>query len=129
VFTHTDLNCLSVPQYAVEVLNVKQIILCGHYGCGGINTAIKNMEFGIIDNSLRSIKDIHQKTRLRLDGLKNDHDKLNMMCELNVIEQVGNICHSSIVEKTLKNGQGLSVHCWIYTDHMGFLKDPNMRNI
>jgi carbonic anhydrase len=123
---HTDLNCLSVLQYAVEVLRVKHIIVCGHYGCGGVKSAIENKELGLIDNWLRNIKDIYQRHRARLDQLESDRDKLNLLCELNVMEQVANVCHSTIVQNGWRRGQELAVHGWIYSIQDGILRDLNI---
>lgn len=123
---HTDLNCLSVIQYAVEVLKVKHIIICGHYGCGGIKAALDNREHGLIDNWLRNIKDIYRYHENKFDALKNASEKINLLCELNVIEQVANICHTTIVQSAWKSGQELSVHGWIYSIEDGILKDLNV---
>jgi len=123
---HTDLNCLSVIQYAVEVLKVKHIIVCGHYGCGGIQTAMDKKDYGLIDNWLRNIKDIYRSHQDKIDSLQNDKDKINLLCELNVIEQVANICHTSIVQSAWKSGQALTVHGWIYSIEDGILKDLNV---
>ncbi len=123
VVVHTDLNCLSVIQYAVEVLKIKHIIVCGHYGCGGVRTAMQNAEMGLIDNWLRHIKDIYSKHRRLLNEFADDQQKLDKLCELNVIEQVNNVCHSTIVQKAWNRGQELSVHGWIYGIHNGYLKD------
>ena len=123
---HTDLNCLSVIQYAVEVLKVKHIIVCGHYGCGGIQAAMENKEHGLIDNWLRHIKDIYRYHQAEIDSLKNEKDKFNLLCELNVAEQVANICHTTIVQSAWKSGQKLAVHGWIYSLEDGVLKDLNV---
>ncbi|MGH1540447.1 MAG: carbonate dehydratase [Arenicella sp.] len=122
VVVHTDLNCLSVLQYAVDVLKVKHIIVCGHYGCGGVKASIDGNDNGLIDNWLRHIKDVG---RFNADKLKDlgDEEKLNTLCELNVIEQVTNVCNTTIVQKAWKNGADLSVHGWIYDINNGILKD------
>ena len=120
---HTDLNCLAVIQYAVEVLQVKHIIVCGHYGCGGIQAAMENKVHGLIDNWIRNIKDIHRYHQAEIDSLQNENDKVNLLCELNVIEQVANICHTAIVQEAWNSGQALSVHGWIYSIEDGILKD------
>ncbi len=122
VIVHTDLNCLSVIQFAVEVLNVKHIIICGHYGCGGIKAALENHEHGLIDNWLRHIKDVMRFHSKELEGLEHDA-KLDLLCELNVKEQVTNICNTTIVQNAWKNGRELSVHGWIYSIENGILKD------
>jgi carbonic anhydrase len=123
---HTDLNCLSVIQYAVEVLRVKHIIVCGHYGCGGVQAAMDNKEHGLIDNWLRNIKDIYRYHQVKLDSLQTDKEKINLLCELNVIEQAANICHTTIVQTAWRSGQELTVHGWIYSIEDGILKDLNV---
>lgn len=122
VVVHTDLNCLSVLQYSVEVLKVKHIIVCGHYGCGGIKAAMENQEHGLIDNWLRHIKDVIRFNAGKLKGLKHDK-KLDMLCELNVIEQVTNICNTTIVQNAWRKGAKISVYGWIYNIENGILKD------
>ena len=120
---HTDLNCLSVIQYAVEVLKVKHIIVCGHYGCSGINAAMENKEHGLIDNWLQNIKDLYRNQQNEIDALQNDRAKINLLCERNVIEQVKNVCHTTIVQSAWKSGQELAVHGWIYDIEDGILND------
>jgi carbonic anhydrase len=122
VVVHTDLNCLSVIQFAVEVLEVKHIIICGHYGCGGVKAAMTNEEHGLIDNWLRHIKDVIRFNADKFDGLGPD-EKLDLLCELNVKEQVTNICNTTIIQKAWKQGKELSVHGWIYSIENGILKD------
>lgn len=119
---HTDFNCLSVLQYAVDVLKVKHVIICGHYGCGGIDAALKEEPLGLIDNWLGHIKDIAYKHREALIHL-NEHDKSARLCELNVLEQADNVKRSSIVKEALKRGQPLQVHSWIYSLRNGRLKN------
>ncbi len=126
VVIHTDLNCLSVIQYAVEVLKVKHIIVCGHYGCGGIKAALDKKAIGLIDTWLRHIKDVYRLHQESLDALTDQNEKLNRLCEFNVIEQVANVCHTSIVQKAWAAGQDLSVHGWIYSIEDGILKDLNV---
>jgi len=123
---HTDINCLSVIQYAVEILKVKHIIVCGHYGCGGIKAAIDNREHGLIDNWLRNIKDVYRYHQAQIDSLKNEEEKIDLLCELNVVEQVSNICHTTIVQNAWKSGQELAVHGWAYHIEDGLLKDLNV---
>jgi carbonic anhydrase len=123
---HTDLNCLAVIQYAVEVLKVKHIIVCGHYGCGGIQAALENKTHGLIDNWIRNIKDLHRYHQAEIDSLQNEKEKNDLLCELNVIEQVGNISHTEIVQEAWKSGQKLTVHGWIYSIEDGILKDLNV---
>jgi len=123
---HTDLNCLSIIQYAVDVLKVKHIIVCGHYDCGGINAAMDNKEHGLIDNWLRNIKDVHRYHRDRLDAVKDEKERKKLLCEINVIEQVANVCHTTIVQNVWKSGQELAVHGWIYSIENGILRDLNV---
>jgi carbonic anhydrase len=122
VVVHTDLNCLSVIQYAVEVLKVKHIIICGHYGCGGIKAAMEDRDHGLIDNWLRHVKDVIRFNAEKFEGLEHD-EKLDLLCELNVKEQVTNICNTTIVQNAWKQGVELSVHGWIYNIENGILKD------
>ena len=119
---HTDFNCLSVLQYAVDVLKAKHVIVCGHYGCGGVEAALQDQQFGLIDNWLGHIKDIVYKHREELSSL-NEHDKSARLCELNVLEQADNVKRSNIVKDALKRGQSLQVHSWIYSLRNGRLKD------
>ena len=120
---HTDLNCLSVIQYAVEVLKVKHIIVCGHYGCSGVHAAMENKEHGLIDNWLQNIKDIYRFHQAKIDALHDENEKVNLLCELNVIKQVANVCHTTIVQNAWRSGQELTVHGWIYGIEDGILKD------
>jgi carbonic anhydrase len=122
VVVHTDLNCLSVIQFAVEVLRVKHIIVCGHYGCGGIKAAMDNQEYGLIDNWLRHVKDVSRFNAEKLKGLEHD-EKLDLLCELNVVEQVTNVSNTTIVQQAWRKGADLSVHGWIYNIENGILKD------
>jgi len=124
---HTDFNCLSVIQYAVDVLKVTDIILCGHYNCGGVAAALKNDSFGIIDNWIRNIKDVYFMHRDELDALPdNSLEKVNRLCELNVKEQVANLCHTTIIQDAWRRNQELAVHGWIYGLDNGLLKDLNL---
>ncbi|MCB0263362.1 MAG: carbonate dehydratase [Calditrichaeota bacterium] len=120
---HTDLNCLSVIQFAVEVLKVKHIIVCGHYGCGGVKAAIDDQEHGLIDNWLQHIKDVYRQHQSKVDALPGEQEKVDMLCELNVREQVINVCHTTILQNAWKSGQNVSVHGWIYRIDDGLLKD------
>jgi carbonic anhydrase len=120
---HTDLNALSVIQYAVEVLKVKHIIVCGHYGCGGIKASMDDHEHGLIDNWLRHIKDVRRFHEEKLAKISDEDKKLDRLCELNVVEQVRNICHTTIVQKAWKQGNILHVHGWVYDMNTGTLKD------
>jgi carbonic anhydrase len=123
VVVHTDLNCLSVLQYAVDVLDVEHVIVCGHYGCGGVQAALHNNRLGLIDNWLRHVQDVRNKHRAALDDLPSDAARLNRLCELNVIEQVFNVCQTTIVQSAWDRGKKLEVHGWIYDLHDGLLKD------
>ncbi len=123
VVVHSDLNCLSVMQFAVEVLKVKHIIICGHYGCGGIQTALKNKQHGLIDNWLRHIKDVYRTHQAEVDACGTDKDRVNRLCELNVTEQARNVARTTIVQNAWKNGQELSVHGLCYSIEDGLLRD------
>jgi carbonic anhydrase len=127
VVVPTDLNCLSVIQYAVEVLKVKHIIVCGHYGCGGVQASMQSTEHGLIDNWLCHIKRVHQNNEEELLSISDMTERLNRLCELNVIEQVKNICHTTVVQRAWRNNSELSVHGCIYTLETGILKDLNVR--
>ncbi len=120
---HTDMNCLSVMQYAVEILQVKHIIVCGHYGCGGIQAAIDTKPHGLIDNWLGHLRDIYRKYENELIDISSKPELLNRLCELNVIEQVKNVSQSTIVQDAWNRGQTLWVHGWIYGVTDGLLKD------
>lgn len=120
---HSDLNCLSVLQFGVEVLQVKHIIVCGHYGCGGVRAAAQPMQLGLIDNWLRHLKDIYYKHQQELNALSDEVQRLDRFCELNVLEQVQHVCQTSIVQSAWQRGQSLAVHGWIYGLHDGLLKD------
>ncbi len=120
---HSDLNVLSVIEYAVNVLKVKDIILCGHYGCGGVQAALERCEHGIVDNWLRVIKDTYRSHADHFHAIESEKEEINLLCELNVVEQVRNICHTSIVQNAWINGETLSVHGVIYGVEDGILKD------
>lgn len=122
VVVHTDLNCLSVLQFAVDVLNVKHVVICGHYGCGGIEAAMTDNEYGLVDNWLRHVKDVYRFNEKKFDGLDN-RQKHNLLCELNVKEQVRNISNTTIVKNAWKAGKELSIHGWVYNIENGILKD------
>lgn len=127
VVVPTDLNCLSVIQFAVEVLKVKHIIVCGHYGCGGVKASMQSIEHGLIDNWLCHIKSVHQKNEDELLAIDDQKKRIDRLCELNVIEQVKNICHTTVVQRAWRNYKELSVHGCIYTLETGILKDLNVR--
>jgi len=122
---HTDMSLLSVVQYAVEVLKVKHIIVCGHYGCGGVIGAMKGDSLGLIDNWLRFIKDIYHRNGALLDELPADK-RADKLCELNVIQQVANLAHTTIVQDAWQRGQRLAIHGWIYDIKDGLLRDMDV---
>jgi len=122
VVVHSDLNCLSVIQYAVNVLEVKHIIVCGHYGCGGVKAAFEGHSQGLIDNWLRHIKDVYRWHKEEIDAQATEKDKINLLCEKNVIEQVANVCHSTVVQRAWKTNRDLTIHGWIYSIENGLLK-------
>lgn len=120
---HTDLNCLSVMQYAIDHLKVKHIIVCGHYGCGGVLASMDDNEYGLIDNWLRHIKDVHRFHQNKLDQLNDPTEKFNALCELNVIEQVANVCNTTSVRNAWQRGQKVTIHGFVYKLADGILKD------
>lgn len=122
VVSHTDFNCLSVIQYAVEVLEVRHVIVCGHYGCGGVAAALADAPLGLIDNWLRHIKDVAEGNNW-IDTAPTGPARAEELCELNVAAQVRNVCHTTIVQDRWRSGKPLSVHGWIYSLKDGLLKD------
>ncbi len=120
---HSDMNMLSVLDYAVNVLKVRHVIVCGHYGCGGIKAAMGNSSFGIIDNWIRHIKDIYRLNKEKLNEIENEEDRFNKFVELNVKEQVLNLAKTSIVQGAWKNGQELFLHGWVYGLNSGYVTD------
>ncbi len=120
---HTDLNMLSVLQYAVEVLKVKHIIVCGHYECGGVKAALTQKNFGLINKWLRNIKDVYRVHRDEINSISDEKVKVDRLCELNVIEQVNHLAETSIVQKAWKNRQGPMLHGWMFDLHDGILKE------
>ena len=123
VVVHTDLNCLSVLQYAVDVLDVEHVIVCGHYGCGGVQAALRGSRLGLIDNWLRHVQDVRKKHAVSIDALPDDATRLHRLCELNVMEQVLNVCETTIVQSAWDRGKKLEVHGWIYDLKDGLLND------
>ena len=123
VVVHADLNCLSVLQFAVEVLNVEHIIVCGHYGCGGVRAALRDDRLGLVDNWLRHVQDVRWKHHAQLDLLPTEEKRHDRLCELNVNEQVVNVSQTTVVRDAWARGQSLSVHGWIYDLHDGLLRD------
>jgi carbonic anhydrase len=123
---HTDLNCLSVMQFAVDILKVRHIIICGHYGCSGVQAALRRDRIGLSDNWLRHLADVIQKHHERLAGVGADSEAPNLLCELNVIEQAANVCQTTIARDAWERGQELTVHGWIYGLKDGLLRDLHM---
>jgi carbonic anhydrase len=126
VVVHTDLNCLSATQFAVEALKVKHIIVCGHYGCGGVKAAMQNLKLGLIDNWLRHVQDVVQKHGALLAGISEESERVNKLCELNIIEQVYNVCQTTVVQSAWERGQELTVHGWVYALSDGLVRDLNI---
>lgn len=123
VVVHTDFNCLSVLQFAVDLLGVSHIIVCGHDGCGGVQAAMQNLKLGLADNWLRHVQDVMQRHEARLSEISDEGERLNRLCELNVIEQALNVSRTTIVQNAWKRGQELAVHGWIYGISDGLLRD------
>lgn len=123
VVVHTDLNCLSVLQFAIDVLGVKHIIVCGHYGCSGVHAALVRRRIGLADNWLRHVQDVHVKHGRYLGEALPTRVKQDRLCELNVLEQVVNVCQTTIVQDAWERGQTLTIHSWIYGLQDGLLRD------
>ena len=123
VVVHTDLNCLSAIQFAVDVLHIEHIIVCGHYSCGGILAALQDNKLGLIENWLRHVQDVRAKHRAELDALETEEKQHDRLCELNVIEQVINLSRTTVVRDAWSRGQALTVHGWIYDLSDGLLRD------
>ncbi|KAI9472393.1 MAG: carbonic anhydrase [Benjaminiella poitrasii] len=119
VVNNCDLNCLSVLQYAVDVLKIEHIIVCGHYNCGGVTAAYGKQQYGLMDNWLRSIKDVYRLHIDELEQLNDDNERINKLVELNAINSAKNVCHTTIVQNAWKTGQPLTVHAWAYDIHDG----------
>src|SRR4051794_30470785 len=119
---HTDLNCLSVMQFAVDILKVQHIIVCGHYGCSGVGAALRGDRLGLSDNWLRHLQDVREKYR-QLLAKGEETEKVDRLCELNVVEQVTNVCCTTIARDAWERGQQLTIHGWIYGLHGGLLRD------
>ena len=124
VVVHTDLNCLSVIQFAVDVLKIRHIIVCGHYGCSGIRASLMKERHGVVDNWLRHIQDVEHAYQAELGGIADEEKRLDRLCELNVVEQVSNVCRTTIVEDAWARRQALTVHGWIYG-----IQDGQLRNL
>ncbi|MFN2476159.1 MAG: carbonate dehydratase [Chthoniobacterales bacterium] len=123
IVVHTDLNCLSAMQFAVDVLKVRHIIVCGHFGCGGVLAALRRERIGLCDNWIRHIQDVHEKHRARFATLAGEQTAHNLLCQLNVIEQVVNVCATAIAQDAWRRGQELVVHGWVYGLGDGLLRD------
>ena len=123
VVVHSDLNCLSVLQFAVDVLKVKHVIVCGHYGCGGVQAALENQRLGLIDNWLRHVQDAAEKHRAELDAIASHGERAARLCELNVMEQVANVAQTTVVQGAWDRGQDVAVHGWIYGLRDGRVRD------
>ena len=126
VVVHTDLNCLSTIQFAVEVLHVHHIVVCGHYGCGGVLAALRGEKLGLVDNWLQHVRDVRLRHEQHLATLANDKERHERLCELNVLEQVCNVSQTTIVRDAWQRGQELAVHGWIYDIRDGLLRDLNV---
>ncbi len=123
VVVHTDLNCLSVLQFAVDVLKIRDVIVCGHYGCGGVGAALRGDRLGLIDNWLRHVQDVRDRHRDELAALPDEGARVDRLCELNVVAQVANVCETTIVQDAWARRQPLTVHGWIYGLGDGRLRD------
>ena len=126
VVVHTDLNCLSTMQFAVDVLHVRHIIVCGHYGCTGVLAALRDQKLGLSDNWLRHVQDVRWQHQAQMDALQGEKQRHDRLCELNVVEQVVNVCQTTAVQDAWARGQALAVHGWIYDIHDGLLRDVGM---
>jgi carbonic anhydrase len=123
VVVHADVNCLSCLQYAVDVLKVRDIIVCGHYGCGGVLAALRDDKLGLVDNWLRHVQDVKLKHRIEIERLAGEPERHRRLCELNVIEQVTNVSQTTVVREAWTRGQALAIHGWIYDVADGLLRD------
>ncbi|MGV8899165.1 MAG: carbonate dehydratase [Burkholderiaceae bacterium] len=126
VVVHTDLNCLSVLQFAIDVLGVKHVIICGHYGCSGVHAALTRRRIGLADNWLRHVQDVHQKHEKYFGEVLHSREQQDRLCELNVIEQVTNLCRTTILQDAWERGQDVTVHGWVYGLHDGLLRELGM---
>ena len=126
VVVHSDLNALSVMQFATDMLKVRHIMVVGHYGCGGVLAALKELRIGLADNWIRHVQDVRNKHRAWLDGLPDDDARLKALCELNVLEQALSVCETTVVQDAWARGQSVVVHGWVYGLHNGLLDDLKM---
>jgi len=120
---HTDFNCLSVLEYAIDLLKIQHVIVCGHYGCGGVRAAMQDHQLGLVDNWLRNIRDVYARFKDELEAISDPTQRFNRLVELNVMQQLLNVCHTTIVQKAWSRGQPLWVHGWVYDLRHGTLKD------
>lgn len=125
LFPHTDFNCLSVLEYAVDLIKIEHVIVCGHYGCGGVKAAMEDHRLGLVDNWLRNIRDVHARFKEELDKIPDQNERYRRLIELNVLQQVLNICHTTIVQGAWERKQPLWVHGWVYDVATGSLSDLN----
>ena len=125
VLVHTDLNCLSTIQYAVDVLKVKHILVVGHYGCGGVTAALQGMRMGLVDNWLRHVQDVRDKYRNWLGGIDDMTERAARLCELNVVEQMLNVCETTVLRDAWQRGQEIAVHGWMYSLADGAVRELN----
>lgn len=123
LFPHTDINCLSVLEFAVDILHVEHVIVCGHYGCGGVKAAMEDHQLGLVDNWLRNIRDVYAIHKGELEAIQDPIERHNRLVELNVLQQVKNITHTTIVQGAWHRGQSLSIHGWVYDMASGKLRD------
>lgn len=126
VVAHTDLNCLSVLQFAIDVLKIRHVMIVGHYGCSGVRAALESTRVGLADNWLRHVQDVTDKHYLHLNTFTDREQQLNRLCELNVIEQAFNVCKTTVVQDAWERGQSLAIHGWIYGLADGLLRDLNI---
>jgi carbonic anhydrase len=123
---HTDLNCLSVLQYAVDILKIGHVIVCGHYGCGGISAAVDGRPHGLVDNWLGHVRDVYQKNRAVLETIPDGTERMRRLCEVNVVAQVINVANTTVIQDAWRRGQRTAIHGWIYDVADGFLRDLNV---
>lgn len=123
LFPHTDFNCLSVLEYAIDLLKIQHVIVCGHYGCGGVKAAMEDHRLGLVDNWLRNIRDVYARFKEDLEKISNQKERYNRLVELNVMQQLLNVCHTTIVQSAWARGQPIWVHGWVYDLATGILKD------
>lgn len=126
VVVHSDLNCLSVMEFAIDALQVQHVMVVGHYGCSGVNAAMNGVHIGIADNWLRHVQDVHIRHQTFLDQIEDDAIRLDAMCELNVLEQALNVCRTTVVQEAWAKGQTVQVHGWVYGLRSGLLEDLSM---